>query len=87
MLFIQLFFCALYLHGIFCTPEKHQGLADFPITNIGSFSPSAFAAAIPVNQILLCFPPTHFLDLSGVTSQGEPDRIARTHQCYVSQVE
>ena len=30
---IQLFLCALYLLGIFRTPEKHWSLVDFPITN------------------------------------------------------
>ena len=33
----------------------------FPITNIGSFSPRALDAAIPVNRTLLCFPPAQRL--------------------------
>ena len=49
ILSIQLFDWERYLHGKVPTPLKHRGLADFPITNMGSLSPSASAAAKPVN--------------------------------------
>ena len=59
---IQLFDWERFLHGKVLTPLKHRGLADFPITNMGSLSPSASAAVKPVNLTLLCFPPVHFSD-------------------------
>ena len=40
---------------------KHLGLADFPITNIGIFSPRALEASNHVHRTLLCFPPEHCL--------------------------
>jgi len=56
-LLIQLFFCDVYWIGRCLIFLKHRGLFDFPITNIGNFSPFALAAAIPVNLTLLFFPP------------------------------
>ena len=32
-------------------PAKHLGLADLPMMNSGNFSPTAFAAAIPVSLV------------------------------------
>ena len=48
---IQLLFCAQYLQGKFRTPLKHLGFCDLPITNMGSFSPAALAAASPVRLV------------------------------------
>ena len=58
---IHAFFCVRYRQGRLRTCLKHLGFADFPITNIGSFSPRALDAAIPVNRTLLCFPPAQRL--------------------------
>ena len=55
---IQLFYCDLYHHGRDLTFLKHRGFLDFPITNIGSFSPTTFVAATSAILILLCFPPS-----------------------------
>ena len=43
----------------FLTFLKHLGFADFPITNIGNFSPVKLAPAKPVKCTLLNFPPEH----------------------------
>ena len=51
------FFWDRYRQGRLRTCLKHLGLAYFPITNIGSFSPIALDAAIPVRRTLLSFPP------------------------------
>ena len=42
---------------------KQRGVSDLPITNIGSFSPNALPAAIPVSLTLLFFPSEHFRPL------------------------
>ena len=60
-LFIQLFFCDLYSQGRCLTFLKQRGFLDFQITNMGSFSPVALAAAIPVSLTLLFFPRNTFL--------------------------
>lgn len=47
-LYIQLFCCDLYQQRRSLTFLKHYGFLDFPIKNIGSSSPTAFAAATPL---------------------------------------
>ena len=46
----------MYLHGSDLMCLKQRGLALFPITSMGSFSPNAFEAARPVSRTLLDFP-------------------------------
>ena len=62
VLSIQLFFQDLYLRGKDVTFLKHLRAFVFPITNIGSLSPTELAAARPVILILLFLPPEHFSD-------------------------
>lgn len=71
LLSIQLFLWAWYLQSKFITPVKHLGLTDFWWQNTGSLSPSALAAAIPVNRTLLCLPPMHFLDFKCSNLSGK----------------
>ena len=56
-LFILLFFCDLYSQGRILTFLEQWGFLDFEITNMGSFSPVALAAANPVSLTLLFFSP------------------------------
>lgn len=72
ILSIQLFLRDLYLHGKFQIPEKQRGLCDFPIANMGTFSPTALPDGVPVNGALLCFPPTHFSDFKCSDWSGNP---------------
>ena len=58
---IHAFFWDRFLQGSLRTCLKHPGLADFPITNIGIFSPRALDAVIPFHPTLLCFPPERCL--------------------------
>ena len=71
LLSIQLLFCARYLQGRFHTPLKHLGFFDLPITNMGSFSPVALAAASPVRRTLLHFPPTQSSDFRCIDLSGK----------------
>ena len=57
---IQLFFYTRYRYRVFLIPLKQRSLSDFPITNIGIFSPHMLAAARPVSRILLFLLPLHF---------------------------
>ena len=52
---IKDFFWDLYWQGRLLTPVRHRGFSAFPITNMGSFSPTPFAAARSVKQTLLNF--------------------------------
>ena len=79
-LFIQLFFCDLYLQGRSLTFLKQQGFLDFQITNMGSFSPVALAAADPVSLTLLFFPRNTFLLWGDMFYLGDIDRKNRTRQ-------
>lgn len=69
LLSIQLYGRDLDLHDF--TFLKHLRVLDLPMTNIGIFSPTAFALTKPVFLSLLCLPPKHFSlnsadkDLSG----------------------
>ena len=45
--------------GSFLTPLKPCGFSAFPITNMGSFSPTPLPAARPVKRTLLSLPHTH----------------------------
>ena len=60
---IQLFFCDLYLQGKFFMCLKQRGVLDLVITNIGSFSPIVFSAAIEVSLTFLFFSSEHFWPL------------------------
>ena len=60
---ITLFFCEFYLQGKFFMCLKQRGVSDLPITNMGSFSPNALSAGIPVSLTLLFFPSEHFRPL------------------------
>ena len=77
-LFIQLFFCNLYSPGRCLTFLKQRGFLDFQITNMGSFSPVALAAAIPVSLTLLLFFP--FLLSGDILYLGDIDRKDRTRR-------
>ena len=57
------------------TSLKHLGFFDFPITNMGSFSPTALAAAIPVRRTLLCLPPMQLSDLIEPTVLIEQSKL------------
>ena len=39
---------------------KDRDVVDLPLKNMGSFSPVAFAATMPVSQALLFLPLEHF---------------------------
>ena len=52
-------------------PLKHLGFFDLPITNMGSFSPVALAAASPVRRTLLHFPPTQSSDFRCIYLSGK----------------
>ena len=60
---------------------KHLGLADFPVTNSGIFSPRALEASSHVHRTLLCFPPEHCLPqkckhFDGSASYNRPNSSA-----------
>ena len=75
---IQLLFCARYLQGRFRIPLKHLGFFDLPITNMGSFSPVALAAALGV---LYCISLRHNLQISDAsTCLVRLCKIGQTHQ-------
>ena len=80
-LFIQLFFCDLYSQGRCLTFLKQHGFLDFQITNMGSFSPVALSAAIPVSLTWLFIPPElcsplRWYNLSGRHWQKKPNSSA-----------
>ena len=79
-LFIQLFFCDLYLQGRCLTFLKQRRFLDFQITNMGSFSPVALATAIPVSLTLLFFSSEHFLLWGDMFYLGDSDRKDRTRR-------
>ena len=79
-LFIQLFFCDFYSQGRCLTFLKQRGFLDFQITNMGSFSPVALAAAIPVSLTLLFFPRNTFLLWGDMFYLGDIDRKDRTRR-------
>ena len=76
---IHAFFWDRCLQERLLTCLKHLELADFPITNIGIFSPRAVDAAIPVNRTLLCFPPEQHLPRKCKDFEG----LRRTDQIYL----
>ena len=57
---IQLFLCALYIHGKDVTFLKHLGFLAFPMASSGNFTPAVFAALSPVCLTLLCLSPMYF---------------------------
>ena len=79
-LFIQLFFCDLYSQGRCLTFLKQQRFLDFHITNIGSFSPTALAAAIPVSLTLPFFP----LDTNNNFQRNVMSEKYKKHNLYQS---
>ena len=81
---IQLLFCARYLQGRFRTPLKYLGFFDLPITNMGSFSPVALAAASPVRRTLLYISLRHNLQISDAsTCLVRLCKIGQTHQRWI----
>ena len=79
-LFIQLFFFDLHSRGRCFTFLKQRGFLDFHITNMGSFSPVALAAAIPVSLTLLFFLRNTFLLWGDTFYLGDIDRKNRTRR-------
>ena len=79
-LFIHLFFCDLYSQSRCLTFLKEQGFLDLQIINIGSFSPVALAAAIPVSLTLLFFPRNTLLLWGDMFYLGDIDRKDRTRR-------
>ena len=79
-LFIHLFFSDLYSQSRCLTFLKQRGFLDFQITNIGSFSPVALAAAIPVSLTLLSTPRNTFLLWGDMFYLGDIDRKDRTRR-------
>ena len=87
--FIQLFACACYRHGKCLIPEKHLSSLDLSITNICSFSPQVFGAAVPLSCTLLWFPPVHFSPsrwsvLPGTVLYNKPNLSALKLSCKSS---
>ena len=76
---IHAFFCDRYLQGRLRMCLKHLRLADFPITNIGIFSPRALDAVIPANHTLLCFPPEQRLLRSAKILMAVSRRTDKIH--------
>ena len=56
---------------------------DFPMKKIGRFSPTIFAAARPVNRILLFFPPQNFSPFKLRVFSEKLDKVAQTHQHWI----
>ena len=79
-LFIQLFCCDLYLQGRCLTFLKQRGFLDFQTTNMGSFSPVALPAALPVSLTFLFFSQNKFLLWGDIFYLGDIDRKDRTHR-------
>ena len=77
-LFIQLFLCDLYSQSRCLTFLKQRGFLDFQITYMGSFSPVALAAAIPVCLTFLFFPQNAFLLWGDMFYLGDIDRKDQT---------
>ena len=75
------YFWDRYLQGRLRTCLMNLGLADFPIKNIGIFSPRPLDIAIPVFCTLLRFPPQQNLprkwkDFNGSVSENRPNSSA-----------
>ena len=67
-------------HRIDAWHSWSSGILDFQITNMGSFSPVALAAAIPVSLTLLFFPRNTFLLWGDMFYLGDIDRKDRTRR-------